>query len=135
MVRSGFEAAGGRIMSVLIKNMRMPENCDVCIFSDWSNLHQTAACKICEYDPCFDDFSKAYLNERARFCPLVEVKTPHGELIDRQKLLEDNKHLEYPTDGKYRSDRAWSVGFNAGARHCNEHAVYAKTVIEAEGEP
>ena len=56
----------------------------------------------------------------------------HGDLIDRQKLLEDNKHLEYPTDCKYRRDRAWAVGFNAGAKHCNEHAYYAKTIIPAD---
>lgn len=121
-------------MSVMIRGMEIPKCCDVCIFSDWSNLHQTAACKICKYDPCFDKFSKEYLTKRANFCPLVEVPTPHGDLIDRQKLLEDNKHLEYPTNEKYRRDRAWAVGFNSGARHCNEHAVYAKTVIEAEGE-
>lgn len=62
----------------------------------------------------------------------VPVPTPHGDLIDRQKLMEDNKRLSYPTDGKYRSDRAWAVGFNAGAKHANEHAYYAPTIIEAE---
>ena len=121
-------------MGVYIKGMKMPNNCDVCIFSDWSNLHQTASCKICEYDPCFDDFSKEYLAKRSNFCPLVEVQIPHGDLIDRQKLLEDNKHLEYPTNELYRRYRAWAVGFNSKASRCNEHAVYAKTVIESEGE-
>ena len=69
-------------MSVLIKGMKMPKCCDVCIFSDWSNLHQTALCKICEYDPCFDDFSKEYCAKRANFCPLVEVPEPHGKLVE-----------------------------------------------------
>lgn len=73
-------------MSVLINGMEMPKCCDVCIFSDWSNLHQTAACKICEYDPCFDKFSKEYLTKRANFCPLVEVPTPHGDLIDKDNI-------------------------------------------------
>jgi len=83
-----------------------------------------------------DDNGKAYIKYAGMMgysMELVKIKEPHGDLIDRQKLIEDNKHLEYPTDGKYRRDRAWAVGFNAGARHCNEHAVYAKTVIEAEG--
>ena len=82
-----------------------------------------------------DDNGKAYIKYAGMMgysMELVKIKEPHGDLIDRQKLIEDNKHLEYPTDGKYRRDRAWAVGFNAGARHCNEHAVYAKTVIEAE---
>ena len=83
-----------------------------------------------------DDNGKAYIKYAGMMgysMELVKIKEPHGDLIDRQKLIEDNKHLEYPTDGKYRRDRAWAVGFNAGARHCNEHAVYAKTIIEAEG--
>ena len=119
-------------MSVLIKGMKMPENCDVCRFGDWSNLHQTASCKLKDYQPCFSDYSREFKTQRSTICPLVDLGK-HGDLIDRQKLIEDNKHLEYPTDGKYRRDRAWAVGFNAGARHCNEHAVYAKAVIEAEG--
>ena len=84
-----------------------------------------------------DANGKAYIKYACTYgysMELVNVPEPHGDLIDRQKLLEDNKYLEYPTDEKYRRDRAWAVGFNSGARHCNEHAVYAKTVIEAEGE-
>lgn len=69
-------------MGVYIKGMKMPNNYDVCIFSDWSNLHQTASCKICEYDLCFDDFSKEYLAKRANFCPLVEVQEPHEKLVE-----------------------------------------------------
>ena len=113
-------------MGVYIKSMEMPKNCMECPFSD----HE-AWCLI----P--GDSKKRYYcptEVKSEHCPLVEVPEPHGDLIDRQKLLEDNKHLEYPTNGKYRRDRAWAVGFNSGARHCNEHAVYAKTVIEAEGE-
>lgn len=82
-----------------------------------------------------DDDGKIYIKYVGVYgysMQLVKLPEKHGDLIDRQKLIEDNKHLEYPTDGKYRSDRAWAVGFNAGARHCNEHAIFAKTVIEAE---
>lgn len=83
-----------------------------------------------------DDNGKVYIkyaNTYGYSMELLKIPESHGDLIDRQKLIEDNKHLEYPTDGKYRRDRAWAVGFNAGAKHCNEHAVYAKTIIEAEG--
>lgn len=104
-------------MSVLIKGMVMPKNCFQCQIK-----------KGCDNAWYLDT------ENRPDNCPLVEVPTPHGDLIDRQKLLEDNKHLEYPTNEKYRRDRAWAVGFNSGARHCNEHAVYAKTVIKAEDE-
>ena len=110
-------------MSVIVKGMEMPKCCAYC------EIQYDGVCQMNTVES-IDDI--AY-DGRPDWCPLVELPEHHGDLIDRQKLLEDNKHLEYPTDGKYRRDRAWSVGFNAGARHCNEHAVYAKTVIEAEG--
>jgi hypothetical protein len=116
-------------MSVVVKGMRMPENCEKCPFLIEEDIDYDV-CRQCGagkngyiYEEDIDGFPAD--------CPLVDLGK-HGDLIDRQKLIEDNKHLEYPTDGKYRRDRAWAVGFNAGARHCNEHAVYAKTVLEAE---
>lgn len=118
-------------MSVLIKGMEMPPTCRLCKFGfydrDWKMY-------LCDINDEIKIEKSDYYTCRHSKCPLVEVPTPHGDLIDRQKLLEDNKHLEYPTDGKYRRDRAWATGFNSGASHCNSHAVYAQTVIEAESE-
>ena len=110
-------------MSIIVKGMKMPKCCRECMI-----IRVDLKCY------CGKTVGqKEWKSEtRPEWCPLVALPDKHGELIDRQKLIEDNKHLEYPTDGKYRRDRAWAVGFNAGARHCNEHAVYAKTVIEAE---
>lgn len=119
-------------MSVLIKGMEMPSECRNCRMSVYHGNTGKTWCTPADAILA-DGYRPVPFDGRPDWCPLVEIKTPHGDLIDRQKLIEDNKHLEYPTDGKYRRDRAWSVGFNAGARHCNEHAVYAKTVIEAEG--
>lgn len=73
-------------MSVLIKGLIMPHCCDVCTFSNWSNLHQTASCKLHDYDPCFSDYSREYTDKRADFCPLIEIPEPHGDLIDRGAL-------------------------------------------------
>jgi len=61
-------------MSVLIKDMEMPSNCndcdiDFCIF---------------KYE-ARDDISET----RSDHCPLVEVPTPHGRLIDADVLKED----------------------------------------------
>lgn len=75
--------------SVLIRGMEMPKCCDVCIFCDWSNLHQTACCKILEYRPCFNDFSSEYEIRISDLCPLVEVPVPHGRLIDADALADD----------------------------------------------
>lgn len=73
-------------MSVLIKGMQMPDNCDVCIFSDWSNLHQTSCCKLKEYKPGFQDYSIAYRTQRSNICPLVELPEHHGRLIDADEM-------------------------------------------------
>lgn len=91
-------------MSILIKGMEMPKNCNECKFGTWSNLHQTAACKRHDFEPCFKDHSREYMEKRADFCPLVEVPTPHGDLIDADKLRED-----YPMENLYMIDNAPTV--------------------------
>lgn len=65
-------------MSVIVKGMDMPKNCKDCPFSD----HE-AWCLI----P--GDWRERYYcpdNERSEYCPLVEIPTPHGRLIDADKL-------------------------------------------------
>lgn len=71
-------------MSVLIKGMEMPENCDKCRFQSELRLY----CDAMPYNFCgnTDDI------ERPDWCPLVEVKEPHGRLI-----LENGE--EYEIDG------------------------------------
>ena len=85
-------------MSVLIKGLIMPSCCDGCTFSDWSNLHQTASCKLHDYDPCFADHSREYTDKRAEFCPLVEIPE-HGRLIDADALLK--KTINNPSHAPY----------------------------------
>ena len=62
-------------MSVLIKGMQMPKTCVGC----------DIGVGICDriYDPKFT----RYRSERHPDCPLVEVKEPHGDLIERDALL------------------------------------------------
>ena len=74
-------------MSVLIKGMEIPKCCDVCQFSDWSNLHQTAMCKIYDYEPCFEDFSREYTSKRSNNCPLLELPKKHGRLIEEPEAF------------------------------------------------
>jgi hypothetical protein len=72
-------------MSVLIKGMAMPKNCAECRLWD-----------TCEYMNDFDDWA-SILDAvedgnlvRDKNCPLIEIKTPHGRLIDAEKLLIDH---------------------------------------------
>lgn len=70
----------------MIKGMKMPKNCNECKFGTWSSLHQTAACKRHDFEPCFKDYSREYIEKRADFCPLVEIPVPHGRLIDEEDV-------------------------------------------------
>lgn len=119
-------------MSVLIKGMKMPKCCDVCQFSDWSNLHQTALCKVHDYELCFGDYSQEYKSKRSNNCPLVELPK-HGDLIDRNAL---KKNCRMGNDCE-RCETDWKT--------CQYDRVYSKmdfcewiddatVVIEAEGE-
>lgn len=65
-------------MSVLVRGMEMPKNCWECSLSDVDD----------DYGRCCLFSGIACLNiGRQDNCPLVEVP-PHGDLIDRDNLLE-----------------------------------------------
>ena len=63
-------------MSVYIKGMEMPTNC--------------AQCACCDDDARYCHAAHKYIPMigRPNFCPLVEVKEPHGRLIDVDSLYE-----------------------------------------------
>ena len=62
-------------MSILIKGMEMPKNCDVCFMRD-----------ACEYS--------MPLGKRLTDCPLVEVPK-HGRLIDADSLVKSMRDFSY----------------------------------------
>ena len=68
-------------MSVLIKGMEMPRTCSDC---EWSYYvgNGRAMCKRVSMTDKTDIMTK----RRADFCPLIEVHTPHGRLIDADEL-------------------------------------------------
>lgn len=94
-------------MSVLIKGMEMPKNCWECALSDID-----------------DDFGRCCLFSgiacltigRQDNCPLIEIPTPHSDLVDRDAMIAEYDHQHKGPAG--------------GARRIMEQA---KTVIEAEG--
>ena len=100
--------------SILIKNMEMPINCI------YEENGKTKFCFFCNHDDTpFCVYRGAGLgldDERPDWCPLVEVPTPHGRLIDADAL-------DYKLDS---SDRDIYV------RGVLEEE--APTIIEAEGE-
>ena len=99
-------------MSVLIKGMEMPETCmkfadgeqELCPF-----VNTDDDCIL--QDKCYGSWEEMHAT-----CPLIEIPTPHGDLVDRDAMI-----TEY--------DRQHE-GHAGGARRI---MVDAKAVIEAEG--
>ena len=99
-------------MSVLIKGMKMPEHCGYCRFSYDGICHALQRVKYPQ------DMKDGKLAD----CPLVEIPTPHGRLIDADRLLRTEiKHLYYHLPN---GDTAIPI----------IDVEHAPTIIEAEGE-
>lgn len=88
-------------MSVLIKNMNMPRHCGECSLL---NSDEGYDCYWCGYEDglLYTWNSDDIPIERPHKCPLVEVPTPHGRLIDVDMIPMD-KQLEACGNGKYKS--------------------------------
>ena len=81
-------------MSVLVKDMEMPCACVDCALYEADLYWCLGAKKEVPYSP---------VDKRAEFCPLVEVPTPHGRLIDADALrYEIAKYFNgLPIQGHY----------------------------------
>lgn len=103
-------------MSVLIRGMDMPESCAECRLR--SGSFGTFCAVLREY---IDDARGLPKDKRMENCPLVEVKTPHGRLIDAdlamEKLAADKREA-------YTKHDVWLKFSTYGA----------PTVLEAEDE-
>lgn len=71
-------------MSILIKGMEMPVACFDCpCMQDLSNIDEEYyICASIEHAPEITDKN----NGRLPKCPLVEIPTPHGRLIDADEI-------------------------------------------------
>lgn len=91
-------------MSVLIKGMEMPHNCYECRLE--------YDCMMCAVTGTSFIWAGEFRTTRKNFnpktdrlsdCPLVEIPTPHGQLIDADpllKLVSDRiKHWDAPCSG------------------------------------
>lgn len=78
-------------MSILVRGMKMPETCSDC------ELYQYGFCMVTE-----NDCDKAW-TQRQDDCPLIEVQSPHGDLVDRNYLItEYDRHHHGPAGGARR---------------------------------
>ena len=70
-------------MSVIIKGMKMPKSCDSCDLIQFDDEGLEAHCPLSPYYR----WCGTPPDYRPEGCPLVEVPTPHGRLIDENELL------------------------------------------------
>ena len=102
-------------MSVLIKGMEMPKNCAYCPLSEYRNSSILDCKQIGTVGTASRDTHNV-LNRRHPNCPLIEIPTPHGGLIDEDELA--NKTFYSKTSAPYITYKTF---------------VDAPTVIEPEG--
>lgn len=69
-------------MSILIRDMEMPKACWECPLK--VHLFQQLWCT-----PSNKVINRDDNTEREPDCPLVEVKEPHGRLLDEDKMIEE----------------------------------------------
>lgn len=94
-------------MSILIKGVDIPKCCDKC------NIKHLIKCKT------YIGYHHKDTN-RANKCPIVEVQTPHGDLIDIDTI-------------DFTNNDDTSKAFNMGAAWAIMQVARAKIVIDSEG--
>ena len=105
--------------SVLIKGLIMPKNCTNCKFSYSTNyiemkcLFVDEACKI---------------HGRLPNCPLVEIPTPHGRLIDEERLKSNIEKHHCNDCDNYNGARCSACWVD----DCFFYIDDTQTIIEAE---
>ena len=117
-------------MSVLIKGMEMPECCGKC----WA-INVYGDYPICLITGETRGYNFRIRERRMDKCPLVEVPTPHGRLIDADALKEVIAATYFSQDEKDKApmdDIPWMNGCNTKVKEVCWMIDDAPTVMEAE---
>ena len=102
-------------MSILIRGVQIPENCNKCpCYWNWGYYQE---CQVLR--------KTISLSGRREDCPLVEIPTHHGRLIDEKELYDK---IEREFDGCCVYDVAPYEAVN----DFEEIVDQCKTIIEAE---
>ena len=85
-------------MGVYIKDMKMPKCCDECSIRAMA----LSWCNVAKHSTSHSNTGKPLdQSKRPQWCPLVEIKEPHGRLLDETRVLLLLAHAweanRYPT--------------------------------------
>jgi hypothetical protein len=75
-------------MSVIVKGMEIPKNCKECMFADMDDVDFDYVL-YCTVNEKYVDLDM-YDHPMGWDCPMIEIPTHHGRLIDAEKLLIDH---------------------------------------------
>lgn len=113
-------------MSVIVKDMKMPKSCPCELVGVGYDVRCTftygVPSRVLEYYECCEK------ETRPDWCPLIEIATPHGRLVDADEL---SKKLTELADCKWNQvvKTVWSDAYE----EVNGFVKDASTIIEAEG--
>lgn len=111
-------------MSILIKGMKLPKSCYFCRIGNQAVIGLGITCRIA---------GRTYANDsnrpssRPSWCPLIEVLTPHGRLIDADDFDSRIRAAGGQADEELTDD------FKDGVLSVLTLMKTQNTVIEAEG--
>ena len=123
-------------MSVLIKGMEMPKCCEECVAGAYEYNDNDERCFVCGFIKSQHPWECEHVEidgidttkARADFCPLTEVPTPHGELVDRGGLMDTYADRLTAVAERYSPDSS-ECGILSGAMKL---LAIMPTLIEAE---
>ena len=121
-------------MSILIKDMEMPKNCDECRFcvngfTDDAPMYECAVQSYENVSVLVESGGKPF-DFRPDWCPLTELP-PHGRLVDADKLMMSIADWWYSSFGEEETDEAKAI---RKVLDTVEQNIGEMTVVEAEGE-
>lgn len=112
-------------MSVLIKGMEIPKDCGSCMMQIYfANCGETL-CTVTD-KIIASGFETIHFEGRHKDCPLVEIPSPHDELIDKKNLYNDMKNA--------LNDYCNTSESIAGARAMMNCLSSVPTIIDKESE-
>ena len=123
-------------MSVIVMGMEMPKCCEECVAGAYEYNDNDERCFVCGFIKSQHPWECEHVEidgidttkARADFCPLVEIPTPHGELVDRNGLMDIYADRLTAVAERYSPDSS-ECGILSGAMKL---LAIMPTVIEAE---
>ena len=75
-------------MSIIVKGVDMPESCRDCPLNTYYLNNGETRCRATNATLA-ENYKTISFDGRPECCPLVEIETPHGPLIDEDRIYDE----------------------------------------------